>query len=233
MRRLHLLSGTCALTAFVAVCTSVVSSSVVAAAQDQLADAGSIQSTTTRIRGASELPRIRIHRDGRIEQLIADGLGLSPTFRDVVERLNNSDVVVYVRGHNEATRREDGYLQFIGTAAGYRYLQAHIRYSTSRAHQIALIGHELFHAVEVAAAASVIDVPSFAREYARIGFVSHTFRVSGAVAYDTHAAIRTGDQILRELTMSPKQRQLANGPLSSEGDKGSPALPAMASAAVE
>jgi len=173
---------------------------VAAAAQEQRADTtivGSADGFVTR--DASEVPRIRIQRDGRIEQLIADGLEGSPTFRAVVERLNRSDVVVYVRCQTGVAKREDGYLKFVGSAGGYRYLQAHILYNTMRARQIALIGHELFHAVEVADAPEVIDVASFERQYARIGFVSRKARIGGGIAYDTNAAIRTGEQILREL----------------------------------
>lgn len=201
---------TCALTACAALCTSLAPRDLAAAAAEH------------DIRDASEVPRIRIHRDGRIEKIISEGIDASPTFRDVVNRLNRSDVVVYVRCQKDVSNREDGYLKFVGSAAGYRYLQAHIRYNTSRSHQIALIGHELFHAVEVADAPSVIDVSSFEREYARIGFISRTFRVGGGVAYDTHAAIDVGEQILREVNASPKQRQLAGVP--SQADDGRPAV---------
>jgi hypothetical protein len=183
-------------------CTTLVSRNVVAAAvQDHDSDTATVvQVGSVTTRDASEVPRIRIQRDARIEQLIADGVNRSSTFRDVVDRLNRSDVVVYVRCQQDVARRDDGYLKFVGSAGGYRYLQAHIRYNTSRVHQIALIGHELFHATEIADAPAVIDVASFERQYSRIGFVSRTIRVGGGIAYDTHAAIRTGEQILRELS---------------------------------
>jgi hypothetical protein len=190
---------TCALTACGAAGTSLTPRNVAAAAHD--------------IGDASEMPRIRIHRDGRTEKIIDEAISASPTFREVVNRLNRSDVVVYIRCQKDVSNREAGYLKFIGSAAGYRYLQAHVRYNTSRPHQMALIGHELFHAAEVAGAPSVIDAASFEREYARIGFVSRTFRVGGGVAYDTHAAIDAGEQILRELNASPKQRQRTRVPL--------------------
>lgn len=203
----------CAFTACAAAGTSL-APRVAAAAQD--------------VRDASEVPRIRIYRDGRIEKIITEGLGASVTFRELVNRLNRSDVVVYIRCQKDVPKREDGYLQFVGSAAGYRYLQAYVRYNTSRSHQIALIGHELFHAVEVADAPSVIDVPSFEREYARIGFLSRTDRVGGGVAYDTHAAIDVGEQILREVIASTKRRQLVGVPSLADNDP--PAVPAFAGA---
>ena len=219
-----------ALTTCAAVGTSMAPRSVVeAAAQEQHPEVSGLPSAIAgTVRDASEVPRIRIHRDGRIERMISEGLSASPTFREVVNRLNRSDVVVYVRCQKDLAKREDGYLKFVGSAAGYRYLQAYIRYNTSRQHQIALIGHELFHAAEVADAPSVIDVASFEREYARIGFVSRTVRIGGGVSYDTHAAIRAGDQILRDVTSSPKQRPLASMP--SVADDGRPVVPAIGGA---
>ena len=191
-----------ALIAGVAMCTSLVPRNVVAAAsQESRADTAVLPSAGGFIiRDASEVPRIRIQPDGRIEELIADGLESSPTFRNVVDRLNRSDVVVYVRCQKDVAKRADGYLKFVGSGGGYRYLQAHIRYNTVRARQISLIGHELFHAVEVADAPAVIDVASFERQYSRIGFVSGKARIGGGIAYDTDAAIRAGEQILRELS---------------------------------
>ena len=198
----RLVWATCTLTAGAAVCTTLVPRNVVAAAlQNHDSDTATVVQVEGFIpRDASEVPRIRIQRDARIEQLIAEGLKGSPTFRDVVDRLNRSDVVVYVRCQQDVAKREDGYLKFVSSVGGYRYLQAHIRYNTSRVRQISLIGHELFHAVEVADAPAVIDVASFERQYARIGFVSRTSRVGGGIAYDTHAAIQAGEQILRELS---------------------------------
>lgn len=201
---------TCALSVCAAAGTSLAPRPVAAAAHD--------------IRDASDVPRIRIHRDGRLEKIINEAINASPTFRELVNRLNRSDVVVYIRCQIEVRNREAGYLKFVGSAAGYRYLQAHIRYNTSRPQQIALIGHELFHAGEIADAPSVIDVPSFEREYARIGFVSRTFRVGGGVAYDTHAAIEAGERILREVTASPKQRQLTVPLLADDGLPDVPAI---------
>src|SRR5687767_1457399 len=76
----RLLWATCTLTAGAAVCTTLVPRNVVAAA---LQDHGADTATVVRVEGvitrdASEVPRIRVQRDARIEQLIADGLNGSP-----------------------------------------------------------------------------------------------------------------------------------------------------------
>ena len=50
-------------------------------------------------------------------------------------------------------------------------------------------------------------------------------QIGGGVAFDTHAAIAAGEQILRELTTSPKQRQPPSPPLlAAEGLLDAPLL---------
>ena len=65
--------------------------------------------------------------------------------------------------------------------------------------QTAVIGHELQHAIEVAGAAAVVDLPSFDREFARIGFVTSHGDNRGSRSYETRAARDAGERILREL----------------------------------
>jgi hypothetical protein len=62
--------------------------------------------------------------------------------------------------------------------------------------QIATLGHELQHAVEIAEAPEVVDARSLARFYARVG----SERTSGACRlFDTQAAVDIGWQVSREL----------------------------------
>ena len=62
---------------------------------------------------------------------------------------------------------------------------------------IALLGHELAHAVEVAADASVVDHASFERLYRRIG--DRCITRGATRGYDTRAARDAGDRIFAEL----------------------------------
>ena len=64
--------------------------------------------------------------------------------------------------------------------------------------QIALIGHELRHAVEIADAPDVVDASSLVREYEKIGFLSP--RVTPGVSFDSDAAVEAGYQVLRDLS---------------------------------
>lgn len=135
--------------------------------------------------------------DKRLIHLLHEGVRGSDTFRGMVDRIRKSDVIVYLEC-GLSTRWADGRLTFISSVAGYRYVHIRVARLASADVQIALIGHELRHAVEVADAPSVIDDESLAREYERIGFLNarHVLGTS----YDSDAAVEAGYQVLRDLT---------------------------------
>jgi hypothetical protein len=144
--------------------------------------------------------------DLRLRTLITDGVRGSPTFRALVDRLVASDVVVYLRSEEALPSRADGRLAFIAAAGGYRYVVVRLRPMRSRAHQIALLGHELRHAVEIADAPLVVDTASLAREYERIGYASRLAE-QDRITFDTDAAIAAGYQVLAELGVHRKERR--------------------------
>jgi hypothetical protein len=93
------------------------------------------------------------------------------------------------------------HLAFAAAAAGTRYL--HITLDTWRAggwDAVPLLGHELQHALEVAAAPEVKDIWTFERLYFRIGWRS------GTGAYETELARTTGRRIQEELQMAQAAR---------------------------
>lgn len=142
--------------------------------------------------------------DREMRLAIADGIRQSPTFRALVQRLTGSDVVVYVRRWQRRAGA-DGSLTFAAAAGGYRYVVVRVSAQPSQSQLLALLGHELRHAVEVAETPSIVDAPSLAREYARLGYVSHTSG-AGRLAFDTEAAIAAGHQVLSELKGGQKRR---------------------------
>jgi hypothetical protein len=135
--------------------------------------------------------------DKRLHQLVHEGLRNSDTFRSLVARLEQSDVVVYFECNG--ARSPAGRLTFVSAVAGLRYLHVRVSRLGSREQQIALIAHELRHAVEVADAPDVVDVKSLGAAYERIGYVNHGVATPG-VAFDSEAAVRTGYQVLHELS---------------------------------
>jgi hypothetical protein len=136
--------------------------------------------------------------DRRLLRLLRDGVRSSDTFRRLVDRLRQSDVVVYLECGGHGDRSSGGRLTFVSAVGGYRYVHVRVARLAAADIQIALIGHELRHAVEIADAPDVVDDPSLAREYERIGYVSP--RLAPGVSFDSDAAVEAGYQVLRDLS---------------------------------
>ena len=135
--------------------------------------------------------------DSRLRAEINEGLARSAFFRSLVARLDGSDVIVYIQPECPMSPRIFGRLSFRAAAGGRRYLQARISCALKDDEQIAAIGHELRHAIEIADAPSVVDTPSLGKEYERIGFQSRG--VPRGAGYESHAAIDAARQVWAEL----------------------------------
>jgi len=145
------------------------------------------------------LPHVR-SEDPSLMDLLGRGRSRSLTLRAVVDRLEASDVVAYLGCDLNAPSGLGGRLSYVSTAAGLRYVLARIDCSQGRPTQLALIGHELWHAVEVAEAADVIDAASMERLYRRIGIAT---RVPGIVnGVDSETAIAIGGRVATEIASS-------------------------------
>src|SRR5437762_12569216 len=123
----------------------------------------------TAVLAAQELegPHVRSGQP-EIAVLIATGLSQSSTFRRLVETLNESDVIVYVHPklRHPALR---GYLcHNVAARGGHRYLHVAIDMHGTPARLIALLAHELQHAVEVASDTNVRDAAAVEHLFERI-----------------------------------------------------------------
>ena len=135
----------------------------------------------------------------RLATLIREGVRFSPTFQALADRLASSDLIVYVDADSFAPEGLDGRLTFVASAPGVRYVRIRVVHYADAARQIAIIGHELQHAVEIAEDPAIVDEASLGREYARIGY-SHNVVMPRRQTFDTEAAVKTGQRVLRELT---------------------------------
>ena len=141
----------------------------------------------------TSFPHIR-STDARLRALIDDALATSATVRALAERITASDVVVFVSCDNDPSVRGPGRLNFMSAAGGLRYVMVRLK-PKRRDLAIAMLGHELQHAVEIAETPSIVDEDSLAREYARMGYRSH----SVGLAFDTKAAVETGERVQEEV----------------------------------
>jgi hypothetical protein len=138
--------------------------------------------------------------DRRLIAAVELGLRESPTFRELVNRINASDVVVYVTAQAATLPPGlDGRLTFLSSTGGFRYVVVHVNSSLSAPRLVSLLGHELQHAREIADSDTIVDPVSMAREYAaRLGYHSGP-KDHDRVTFDSQAAIRAGEQVLREM----------------------------------
>jgi hypothetical protein len=132
--------------------------------------------------------------DPRLRAMVSVGVGVSPTFRAIVERIESSDVVVYIATRLMTTPRVAAQSSFIEAAGGRRYLQVIVDSRTSGPDLMGLLAHELHHITEIAEEPSVVDARSLAALYRRIGFSVSV----EASRFETSAAIATGRRVMRD-----------------------------------
>jgi hypothetical protein len=132
--------------------------------------------------------------DRLIHGLVVQGTRRSATFAGLVAAVNASDVIVYIESVKKLPPNIAGQLMIVPVAQGPRYLRIQVLDRLASDATIALIGHELQHALEVAAAPDVKDQAGLASLYKRIGEpggLAHSF--------DTRAAQNTGRRVRLEL----------------------------------
>lgn len=144
--------------------------------------------------GSVPFPHIR-SPEQQLRTLIEDAIDSSATVRALVERIAASDVVVFVICERDPAVRAPGRLNFMTSAGGLRYIVIRLK-PKRRAAAIAMLAHELQHAAEIADMPSVVDAASLGREYARIGYRSHS---AHGLAFDTTAAVDVGRRVVDEL----------------------------------
>jgi hypothetical protein len=140
------------------------------------------------------VPRIRVEsRYLRTE--LARVIDRSPTLRTIVRQIEESDVIVYVTCERFASVTLDGRTAWSSASPDARYLRVQIDCMLGQPRLVTILGHELQHVAEIAAARDVIDRQSFARLFKSIGYSCGT---TWSEAFETDAAIDAGERVRRE-----------------------------------
>ena len=166
-------------------------------------DADAARFAGTRVTAPSRVIADRVER-ALPSALPADVVLLNPPRTGVdaavTTALNTARVraIVYVETECAMSPRLFGRLTFMASGGGRRYVNVHVSCALTDNEQIAALGHELRHAVEIADAPSVVDEASLAAQYARIGFASHG--VSKGSGYETYAAKDAAQRVWSELS---------------------------------
>jgi hypothetical protein len=141
-------------------------------------------------------PRVRT-LDTRIAALLKSGLERSGLLRDIVDKIDAGDIVVYL-GLDPTMKKKGlaGRLTFTGSAGKYRYMRALINPDMPAEQIIASVAHELHHVLEVIASPDVRSENELRDLYKRIGRENRAMSGSG---WETDAAQRVGYDVRREL----------------------------------
>jgi uncharacterized membrane protein len=153
----------------------------------------SMADETARLLSTSER-RVR-SGDSRLVDLIDSGVERSYSFAELVRDLHYTDVIVYIEAVQALPPFVDGHTFLVTSRDGRRYLRIQLRQGLPADETIALLAHELRHALEVAVEPTVRTAKDFSEFYRRIGQA-----VPGVSRrYDTRAAQDMGRMVRREL----------------------------------
>jgi hypothetical protein len=132
-------------------------------------------------------------QDRAVRHLLKRGFKYSYTFRELMSRLEQSDVIVYIEYTPNLPASLDGRMMMLPTSHGQRYVRIQIALRGTPDESVATLGHELQHAIEVAEDTAVRDQTAMTALYERIGMRG------GLHVYDTLAAQEVGRTVRREL----------------------------------
>jgi hypothetical protein len=127
-----------------------------------------------------------------------------------VSRLERSDVIAYITVRLDMRPTLGGSLRIMGRSATDRFVHISINGQHSRPMMIALLGHELQHAVEVADAPEVASDGALTTLYRRIGVHVSTD------AWDSRAAQEAGQLVRAEFHGRAPENRLARHEPSRE-----------------
>ena len=166
-------------------------------AQDETSDA----SRRVEVQG----PHVRA--DGAdTRALLLDAAEKSATFRDLLERIDESDLIVYVRMQHFGALRLEGRIGFVSGAGapggGPRILLIELACPRSVDQQQATLAHELRHATEIGDAVWVTGPATLAEYYRRIGESASSS--DHGIAFETAAARETASRVRREVSAALK-----------------------------
>jgi hypothetical protein len=141
---------------------------------------------------AAGLPRVR-SLDLLAAKVLETAVRASPTVVGLIAELRRGDVIVHVQT-GILPSHVNGIMRLVTATATVRYLRVVLRIPSSMPDLVAVLGHELRHAVEIAAMPGVRDLRAFAAAASEMGWPT-----SGDGFFETKAACDAGRAVWREL----------------------------------
>ena len=150
----------------------------------------------------SAAPPPHVRGDDTMRRFIDDAARRSPAIRQWIDRLQELDVTVYVRPKVFAQRDLEGRVAILSNAGRHRYLVIELSCGRADIAMMATLGHELFHAIEIAEEPSVVNAETLAAFYTRIGVKPGD--TGGLRTFETEAAAAAGLRARRQLLTSTR-----------------------------
>jgi hypothetical protein len=138
-----------------------------------------------------------------LRPLVEEATRRSAEVRALIDQLEELDVTVYIRLRWFDQFDLEGRVGMLAAPTSHRYVVIELARGRTANSQMATLAHELFHATEIAAEPSVVDVHSLAAFYARIGI--QTGNDAGRRTFETEGAAAAGEKTRRELRVSPSR----------------------------
>src|SRR5579872_1481027 len=149
---------------------------------------------------ASTIPHIRPEVP-ELRRLLDDAVLVSPTLRALVDRIEISDVIVYIAVRPLPYALE-GRIGWIGAGGGTRCLKIELACPRSKTVLTGTLAHERRHAVEIADAIGVRDTTTLERLYSTIGTREGD---QSRMRFETAAARAAGERARREIRAAERR----------------------------
>lgn len=172
-----------AIAALFAASLTVIALPASAGVHDTPSAAAVVLSPDSRVRGFDEASR----------HLLRVAMACSPTVARMVVELQTSDLIVGIEAA-PPDRKTRGELRIVAASSGVRHVRIRLRVPNHVHQLVSVLGHELQHAMEVAADLEVRDAATLRRFYLRVGWEG----IAGG-RYETDAAQEAGRVVAKEV----------------------------------
>ncbi|HEY2151120.1 MAG TPA: hypothetical protein VGH34_09940 [Vicinamibacterales bacterium] len=159
--------------------------------------AGGLASAAPAVAQEEWLPPPHVRPAPEMRALFDEATGRSPTVRGLVNWLEILDVTVYVRTQDVMPRGLLGRAALLSVNGSHRYIVIDVASQRTAIETISTLGHELFHAIEIAREPSIVDPRTLGEFFERAG--RETGDADGRRTFETQAAAATGTRVRREL----------------------------------
>jgi hypothetical protein len=156
--------------------------------------------TLGRASAQTSVPHLRPESQG-LRALAARAAERSPIVRALIDQLDQSSVIVYVRHRVFGPVTVDGRIGLLSASETHRFLVIELACDRGELTQMATLGHELHHALEIAGEPAIVDTQSLIRFYTRFGSALQPMGVT--MTFETQGAADIGARVRHELLASP------------------------------